>query len=150
MLIPICRPGGWELKLVVDYQAANVAHKIAIVFGYITNSGHIGAYTTLYDADDGNTELVCGLRTNDGDDTFTARYDGAALAGTGSRTYAFRQQNGCLRAYDEQDDAWHDYTGRQVAGISYTAAWAFVQVYKLGASVLSAAYIANLKLTYLL
>jgi hypothetical protein len=151
ILVPLMRPGNWELSFTVNYAPTSTAHQFALYFGYLTNSNHYGALGVIHDSNAGASELSCLLYTNDGDDTLTAQYTGTALAGTGLRTYKFRCQNGAIQVYDEQDDAWHSFNGRQSAGVGYTAAYAFLNVIRPGTgATLSRVYLTNLTLTYLL
>lgn len=150
LIIPLCRAANWELELVINYAPTNVLHMMTLDFGYISNSNHVGACATIADAWATSSQIRASLNTNDGDDTYTAQYTGATLASTGERTYKFRCKNGCVSVWDEQDDAWHNYTGRQNAGLAYTAAWAFIQVRKYSSQDLCTIYLKSLILTYLL
>lgn len=154
LLIPLMRPANWILELQWKYAPADVNEQGILYFGYITNSNQPGAYARIEDTSAAASQLEAHLDTNDGDDSYTERYNGAALAGAATRTYRFRCMHGCISVWDDQDDAWHDYEGRygvipQMASIPYTAAWAFIQtVMPIGAAAPWTAYLAGLKLSF--
>lgn len=150
ILIPLMRPENWELDVVLTYSPAAVAHMIRFYMGHLTPSGHMGDALDAEDTSVAANQLICVHYTNDGDDTFTARYTGAALVGTGDRTYKLRSKNACRSVWDEQDDAWHDYQGHQCTTVAYTPGYVFIAVQKIGANTLSAHYIKSLTLKYLL
>lgn len=153
ILIPLVRPGNWELEAVINYPAQAVNRTGGLGSGYIANSNHVGGFVWLVDGSAAAQRVTIQLHTNDGDDTFTNQYIGAVLVGAGARTFRTRLKNGAISAWDPQDSAWHDYTGRQSAGIAYTAAWAFVQFYNYNnpaANPTPVMYLRSLKLTYLL
>lgn len=149
ILIPLARPGQWELELTVNRTAGSVAEMLRCYVGYVTPSGHVGAYGVFVD---GSSSRVyqARLHTNDGDDTFTQQYTGAVENPAPTTAYAgFAISSGCPGVWDEQDDAWHYYATRQNAGHSYTPAYAFVQVGKASGT-LEVVYLSALTLTYLL
>ena len=155
LLIPLLRPANWILEVKWKYAPAAVTEQGILVFGYITNSNQPGAYARIEDINAAVTELSAHLDTNDGDDTYTERYNGVALAGAATRTYRFRCMHGCVSVWDDQDDAWHDYVGRygiipQAASIPYTAAWAFLQTVPPADQIANfwTAYLSALKLSF--
>lgn len=155
LLIPLMRPDNWILELQWKYAPAAVTEQGLLYFGYITNSNQPGAYARIEDTSAAASQLEAHLDTNDGDDTYTERYNGAALAGAATRTYRFRCMHGCVSVWDDQDDAWHDYEGRygviaQIASVPYTAAWAFVQTAPPTGQTANfwTAYLAALKLSF--
>ena len=154
IIIPLMRPGNWELEWVV-YYPSNAANRAGGFYsGYITASNHVGAYLVVLD-ESGSQQRIRGLgATNDGDDTYTTRINsGAVVSGVSTTTWRLRIQNGCLYCYDDGDDAWHSYTGRQSAGIAYTPAYAFMQFFNHAnpaSNPTATMYLQSLKLTYLL
>lgn len=148
ILLPLCRPGNWELEIVLDF-GPTAAQTGFLLLGYISNSNHVGAYGRAVDAG-GTVQMQARLYTNNNDDTYFSQWAGAALVGTGMYTYKFRCKNGCVSFWDAQDSAWHDYEGRQNAGHAYTAAAAFVQITKYTGTLWTDTSIQSLKLAYLL
>jgi hypothetical protein len=151
IIIPLMRPDNWELKLRLYLPSVPDAEEGRLMFGYINNSNQVGAYGEFSDTDGSNRRVQCLLYTNDGDDTFTARYTGTTsdLVGAGLRYYYFRCQNGCVGVWDDKDDAWHWYEGRQSTTVGYTAAAIFLQAQQVGAADLFVYQIYELVLTYL-
>lgn len=154
ILIPIMRPGNWELFLDYEYTPGNVNERFWLALGYIANSNHYGAFAAVRDAWVGASDLQYHLYTNDGDDTGTAQYNGVVIAGAvGNYQIGFRAQNGCVGVYDDQNNSWNYFTGRQCTGASpystFTAAHAFLQFNRSDANV-PTLRIRNLRLTYLL
>lgn len=150
ILVPLCRADNWELEIVIDFVPTNVNQKGYVVFGYLANSNNYGTMVYIVDTSVVASQLQVYMYTNDGDDTGTARYIGVALAGTADRMYRFRCENTCVRVWDDQDNAWHDYEGRYNAGIAYTAAHTFIQMRNHDGTYWSDVYLKSLKLTYLL
>lgn len=151
ILVPLMRPGNWEAEVVIDFTPTNVDQVGLVNVGYISNSNHMGANAVLLDISVIASEVTTVLQTNDGDDTPTSRYTGAAQ-GTGNITLALRSINGVLEVYDDQDNLWHPYEGHQSTGISYTAGWVYFGLTNLSthADPWVGVHIRNFKLTYLL
>jgi len=153
IIVPIMRPGNWEIEIVVDYTPDNDnANQIGFIhLGYISNSNHMGAEAALLDVSTLTSTVNTYLYTNDGDDTITSRYSGAAQS-AGDITLALRSVNGVLQIYDDQDNAWHDYEGHQTTTVSYTAGWTFFGISNVSTAPApwTGVHIKSFKLTYLL
>jgi len=141
--------GDWQADLYLDFEPAADGDEVAIILGGLTPSNHLGAFARMLDINAAASELVCILDTNDGDDSYTNQYVGAALAGTGNRIYKFKSINSVLSVYDDLDDSWHEYEGHQVAGLSYSYSHVFVGVYKYTEINLAPVYLQKLDITYL-
>ena len=115
----------------------------------LTTSNHVGAYGQISDANNAATEMTWRLFTNDGDDTFTERYTGTTLSASGSQEIRFRCMYGCIGVYDDQDDEWNYYTGRQTSTVAHTAAYPFIQMYKFTGETFWTIYVESAKLVYL-
>jgi hypothetical protein len=148
-LVPLAKPGSFELEIGLDYQPSDVSHKIYIDIGWLTQSNHIGSYVRIRDEDLAASELEGILRTNLGNDTFSDRHTGSALAGTGDRTYKIRALNGTVGWWDDQDNAWHNYTGSWGAFQGYTPAYVFLRAARVNTTI-SLCYITKFKLTNLI
>jgi hypothetical protein len=131
LLIPLLRPANWEIEVDLDYGTpGGITDEGIFVFGYCTSSNHVGAYGQIEDLNVAATSLTERLYTNDGaPGGYTQRYAGAALAGAAVRTYSFRCMNGCVGVWDDVDNLWHDYEGKQCAEDegAWTAVYAFLQ-----------------------
>lgn len=127
ILIPLMRPGNWEIE--VQYDWASINTQGAFYLGYITVSNHIGAMAAVVQPQ-GSTIFTHYLYTNDGDDTFTQRASGVEnyIASIGKRTITFRTSHGCVGYRGISDDPWAFYEDRQATGTNYTPAYAFLQV----------------------
>jgi len=141
--------GNWQADLYLSYSPTAVGEEAAIQLGAVTQSNHVGFYSVIYDANAGASELICLLRTNDGDDTITTQYTGSALAGTGDRLYKIKSVNSVISIYDDYDNAWHDYKGHQNAICSYSYNYIYIAIYKYAAVNLAPVYIQKLDITYL-
>jgi len=149
MLIPVSRGANWELELVYYISGVGITmYELAV--GYIAASNHVGASALSVDNNGAVFEYQAFLETNDGDDTYTTRHTGNTISAGGQYTINIRCINGAVGVWDDQDNSWHDYEGRQSTGVAYTPAYAFVQFYKNAAAAFSAIQVRNLKLTYLL
>jgi hypothetical protein len=149
LLVPLMRPGNWELAVGLSYPADPTTPQLALALGYLAGSNHCGAAALIRDAAPSSQALRASLETNDGDDTFTVRYQALATVGPGSWTYKFRCFAGAVSVWDDYDDTWHDHAGRQAIGHAYTAAYAFVQFLKTAGSAFPTCYLSSLTLTYL-
>jgi hypothetical protein len=149
MIIPLARPGDWSISIDLDLTSATASRKDNCVLGYAASSNHYGAFAFIAGATDSAIRYNAELYTNDGDDTITKQYDGADVTGAGVYTIKLRNYHGAISVWDDQDDAWHNYEGRQSTGIAYTAAYVFVQIYKHPDTVISDQYLSNIKLEYL-
>jgi hypothetical protein len=154
ILVPLMRPGNWELFIDFEYTPGHVNQRFILDLGYLANSNHVGARANVRDDGAADSDLHWALQTNDGDDTWTNRYTGANIVGaTGNYQIGFRCQNGCVGVYDDQNNSWNYYQGRQNTGASpysaYTATHAFLQFFRYDANV-PTLRIRNLRLTYLL
>jgi hypothetical protein len=149
ILLPAVRGGNWELRVGVNYSPAGVTDKGAIQVGYLTTTNHVGAYGQIEDNDAANSEMLWKLITNDGDETYTAQYTGSTLAATGQQEIRFRCIYGCVGVYDDEDDAWNYYEGRQTSSVAYTAAYPFIGFYKFASATFWTIYVESLKLLYL-
>jgi hypothetical protein len=148
IIIPLVRPRNWEVAITFNFDAAVVGDKGRLVLGTMTANGDFGALGFSEDSNAAATELVCQLMTNDGDDSLTARHTGQALAGTGDRELKLRNLNGCIGVYDEQDDGWNNYAGRQAAGVDYTPTHIFIQVQKFTGATLASFTIKDISMIY--
>lgn len=150
LLLPLARPGNWELEIVLNYNPAGASDQGRVYVGYLASTNHVGAAAMFVDAWNAAYDMRASLTTNNGDDTLTTQYTGTILSGTGLRTLRFRCENGAVGVWDPQGSSWHYYEGRQSAGIAYTAACAFVQFYKYdNTNPFWNVYLDSLKLTYL-
>ena len=152
MLIPLVRPGNWQIECTLDYTPDNVNQEGILALGYISNSNHMGACGSLADESAIASEVEAWIETNDGEDTLTNRYTGA-VQGVGDIVLGFRSVNGVIEVYDDDDNAWHSYEGHPTTTVSYTAGWAFLQFYNLGgfgsSDPWTGVHIKSLTLTYL-
>lgn len=149
IIIPLQRPARWQLLVDVEYAPTSVGEEFRCAVGYYTSSNHVGAYGELTDSTPLSSVVAANLYTNNGNDVFTSRFGGAMTPGAGQRRVGFRCQNGCVEVWDVTSSAWRSYTGRPSAGLSYTAAGAFIQFYKFSGVALPPLYVAWLQLTYL-
>lgn len=147
-LIPLGRCANFEVAIEIDMTASAVTDWSLIEIGYISTSGHVGAYARNHDDSVTTIKYYARLRTNDGDDTFTYRYDGTIMTGAAIYTLKFRVANGCVSVWDDQDNAWHDYQSRQSVGVNYTAAYIFLQARGSTTRIIGDARIKSLVLTY--
>jgi hypothetical protein len=150
LLLPLMRPANWELAVGLNYPADPSNPQFALAAGYLAGSNHCGAAALIRDASATSQALRATLETNDGDDTYTVRYQAAATLGPGSWTYKFRCFSGAVSVWDDYDDGWRDYAGRQTVGHGFTPAYAFVQFLKAGGATFPTCYLTNLALTYLI
>jgi hypothetical protein len=149
IMIPLVKGQNWEFEVIVNYAAAGVSDEGDFLIGYLTPSGHIGAYANLVDDQAAATQLVADLYTNDGDDTYTSRYTGSAISGTGQRTFRLRNENSCIRFYDHTN-GWQAYTGHQSTGVAYHPAYVFVQTLFHTGTTFWTMYVESIKIMYLL
>ncbi len=147
LLLPIARSEDWELEIIFNFSSASVNDTGQLILFAMTPSNHVAFFALTDDGSAGADQLVTSLFTNDGDDTYSSNYIGSALAGTGQRTVKLRNLNGTYGVWDDQDDSWHDFEGRQSAGISYSPTFIGLQARK-GANTMVTFEIENLKLTY--
>lgn len=143
----IIKQSDFIVTLEIKYAPTNVNERIVINANVLTETNHASAVSSIYDTSIAASQLICGLYSNDGDDTLTARYTGAVLAGAGVRTYKLKHQNGCISLWDEQDDAWHDYEGHS-ASKSYAVKYLLVSVRVLDANI-PPLYYRSLRIQYL-
>jgi len=108
------------------------------------------AAALVRDASAAGQALRATLETNNGDDTYTARYSATSSLGAGSWTYKFRCLGGAVSVWDDYDDGWHDYAGRQSVGHGFTPAYGFVQFIKAAGVAFPAVYLTAFNLSYLL
>lgn len=148
ILIPLIRPRDWEINITFDFAVAAVGDQVRFIVGTMMSNNDFGAVGFVQDNAAGATELTWLFYTNDGDDSITIRHTGSAFAGVGEREVRLRAANGCLSFYDDQDDGWNDYTGRQAAGSDYTPVYLFVLVQKLGAADLADITIKDITMIY--
>lgn len=149
LLIPLMRPGNWKIDLAFNLRDDANANGYILSLGYIAGGNHVGACSVSVDGSATSVNYRAYMYTNDGDDTFTAQYTGAVLSGAASRTISFAHFNGCVGVWDDQDDAWHWYAGRQNAGHAYTPHCVFIQIIKNGLMTLSTMYLSQITVTYL-
>lgn len=143
LLLPLARPGDWEMSITIDYQPTDVAHQINLLLGCVPMAGP-GLHAEIYDNSGAASQLICA--------EVTQSYTGSTLAGTGERTYKIRSRHAAFSVYDEQDDAWHDSESWIVLSGQYqdmSPAFVFVQAVKLAGADLSRVYLQELGLTYL-
>ncbi|KKL64275.1 hypothetical protein LCGC14_2166670 [marine sediment metagenome] len=148
LIIPLARPENWELEIVFDYSVAAIEDTGQLILFAMTASNHIAFFGMSEDNNAGASTLQCSMFTNDGDNTYTSRYAGGVLAGTGQRTIKIRNLNGTYAVWDDDDDAWHDYEGRQSTNASYASSFVGLQARK-GANTMATFEIETFKLTYL-
>jgi len=142
----------FQVDLEFDYEESGAANERGYMrICCITDSNHIGFGGQAYDENDdaGAPQLVWNLWTNDGDDTLTNKYTGAALAGTGVRYLKVKSVNGVISIYDDQNDSWNDYEGHQDVGRSYTYNYVGFFNYKTAAKALAPIYIRKIDITYI-
>lgn len=151
LLLQLYRGHDWEFESILTYAPGAVGEKGSFKFATLTPSNHWGFHADILDNNAVASELSVSLVTNDGDDTGTSRYAGnlQAISGSTDWTLKFRNKNGCIQVYDDEDDAWNDYSGRQDAGRSYSPAFIAIQPTKVGAADFMTAYLKSLKLSYI-
>ncbi len=130
MLIPF-PVGGPNIKIVIEFEYTPSAtnHKGALHIAAIVHTQNVAAYTIAYDDQAALSGLTCEGQTNDGDDTFTARYSGIFYAGSAIRTYGLRWLSACPGFYDAQDSTWHYYTSKPSV-IPYTPKYLLIYFQK--------------------
>lgn len=151
LLFPLCRSHDWELAAVITYEPTDVAEQGAIKIAAITPTNHYSFLAMASDSSAVAKSIESSLYTNDGDDTNTARHlgDPETVVTTVDWTIKMRNKNGAIQVYDDEDDTWHDYTGRQSTGISYTPSHIAIQAYKYTELTYWPAYLKSFTLTYL-
>jgi len=153
IIVPLMRPGNWELEAVLKVPAQAVNTRGLLYHGYIVGSNHVGAFARWCDTSGDTLRFEGTLWTNDGDDTFSQQINWGNLASVaGTWTVRFVSRNGCVGGYESVGAAYQWYTDRQCSGVNYTPTWAFLQYdpYNYPTSPEWVVYIQSLKLTYLL
>ncbi len=126
--LPACGP---NIKIVVEFEYAPsaVTQKGALHIAGLTRTQNVAAYVITYDDQFGSSGLTAEGQTNDGDETYTARYSGTFYAGSAIRTYGLRWLSACPGFYDAQDSAWHYYTAKPSV-IPYTPEYLYIYFQK--------------------
>lgn len=147
IVLPLIRPYNWELAVTFDYSPGEVAENVRLILGSMAPDNEYIALAFAQDNAVGASELVWLLYTNDGAGSVDVQFTGDALAGTGERVIKLRSLNGCVSVYDNEDNVWEDYTGRQ-AGTGFNPSHVFIQVQKLGAAALADITIKDITVIY--
>lgn len=151
LIIPIVRPGNWYLWIEYIQAAASGPDKSRVEVGAIAATNHVVGYAEARDDNSSWRAYNAHLFSNDGDDTFTERFSGSNM---GNPAYtldiAFRCQNGCISVWDNDDNVWEVYEGRNAVGVSFTPAYAFLQIRKIVGATLNTTYVERLLLRYTL
>jgi len=122
---PLNRGDNWQILVDFDVAAPPSNNdEETLHIGVMGLGGYVSFYARCRMFKDAflNQYYNAELWTNDGDASFSKEYDGTALTSTGSYQLGLRCWNGVIAVYDDQDDSWHEYTGR--FGESATADWA--------------------------
>lgn len=151
ILIKLCRLCDWEIELILNYEPSGVNEKGAVKIAAMLPSNHYAFFAMARDSSISEKQIDTGLYTNNGDDINTSRYQGSVEIVTTSIDWiiGLRNKNGVLQVYDDQDDAWHNYTGRQSAGRGYTASHIAIAYYKYTGANFWTSYLKSLKFKYL-
>lgn len=156
MLIPLMRPGNWRLETEIYCGELATADRVDIHLGHVAASNHVGESLRVRVYSVSSTAYVGAyIETNDGDDTFSTRNVlGTATNTLGTWKFRVEKVNACFSVMSTTPGdvpySAASYTGRQSAGIAFTPAYAFVQVYKHAGYNLALHRIGRVTLTYLL
>jgi hypothetical protein len=149
MTIPIVRPGNWYAEARFTIGGA-ITTNSRVEVGALTATNHVVGYGESRNPGTLSHQAYAYLFSNDGDDTFTQRFSGSPLNNPGYVILRFRCQDGCIGVYDDEDNVWEWYEGRNATGVSYTPAYAFFQVQKVSGVAMATIHITELKIVYTL
>lgn len=149
LVIPIVRPGNWYAELRFDIGGL-ITTNSRVEIGGLTATNHVVGYGESRNHGTLSHQAYAYLFSNDGDDTFTERFVGSPLNNPGYVLLRFRCQNGCIGVFDDDDNVWEWYEGRNAVGVAYTPAYAFVQVRKITGVAMATIRLEWLKIVYTL
>lgn len=128
MLVPLMRPGNWDITVAFNYAAQSGARLGELVIGYLTGEGgRVGAFVRAHDNSGADQQLQYSLFMNNGDDTYGAVVANSSGVTSGDFIVSLECKNGYLRFYDDVNDSWTDFTARNGI-VPYTPAYLFLQV----------------------
>lgn len=150
LVIPIMRPGNWYALLYFTTVGSPVLDMSRVEVGGITATNQVVGYGEARDPSTISRQYYARLFSNDGDDTFTERFLGSVENNLSLERIGFRCQNGCIGVFDEDDNTWDYWEGRNAVGVAYTPSNAFIQVRKITGSTLNVIHLTRLVIAYAL
>jgi hypothetical protein len=144
------RPGNWYALLYFTTVGSPVLDMSRVEVGGITATNQVVGYGEARDPSTISRQYYARLFSNDGDDTFTERFLGSVENNLSVERIGFRCQNGCIGVFDEDDNTWDYWEGRNAVGVAYTPANAFIQVRKITGSTLNIIHLTRIQIVYTL
>ncbi len=124
MLIPLMRSSDWQLLVQLRTYSRTSSDSTYIWLGAVGPGLHLPF--TVFNYSYSSQPYRARLYTNNGDDTFTVRYDGSIKYSNPS-LLGLRFYNGVPGVYDDLANAWYDYNGPFGGYLGYPVSHLFLQ-----------------------